>query len=97
MDDATNVLVGMSVAQKNELLFQAGTNFNDLPAWQKRGTGLYWEDYEKESIDPRNQTPCVTTRRRIKRNLELPMGDAYSQFIIELIKQSEVEVDLKST
>jgi tRNA(His) 5'-end guanylyltransferase len=23
-----------------------GVNFNDLPNWQKRGSGLYWEDYD---------------------------------------------------
>jgi tRNA(His) 5'-end guanylyltransferase len=27
-------------AEKNELLFQYGINFNDLPAWQKRGAGI---------------------------------------------------------
>jgi len=30
----------MSIAGKNELLFQHGVNFNDLPLWQKRGIGL---------------------------------------------------------
>lgn len=40
--EATNRLSGMSVADKNELLFQHGTNFNDVPNWQKRGVGLYW-------------------------------------------------------
>ena len=34
---ATATLKGLSVAQKNELLFQSGVNFNDLPLWQKRG------------------------------------------------------------
>lgn len=33
---ATSTLEGMSVAAKNELLFQHGINFNDLPRWQKR-------------------------------------------------------------
>ena len=39
---ATKRLTGRSVSQKNELLFQYGINFNDLPSWQKRGVGLYW-------------------------------------------------------
>jgi len=30
---ATKRLEGMSVAEKNELLFQNGINFNDLPSW----------------------------------------------------------------
>lgn len=39
--DATGALKGMSVADKNELLFKHGINFNDLPLWQRRGVGLY--------------------------------------------------------
>ena len=41
--EATAAMQGLSVAQKNELLFQSGINFNDLPSWQKRGTGSYWK------------------------------------------------------
>jgi len=32
--EATAAMSGLSVAQKNELLFQNGVNFNDLPLWQ---------------------------------------------------------------
>lgn len=38
---ATRETLGMPVAEKNELLFGFGINFKDVPAWQKRGTGLY--------------------------------------------------------
>jgi tRNA(His) 5'-end guanylyltransferase len=38
---ATAALSGLSVADKNDLLFQRGVNFNDLPSWQRRGSGLY--------------------------------------------------------
>jgi len=40
---ATKRLEDMPVAEKNEFLFQHGVNFNDVPSWQKRGIGLYWE------------------------------------------------------
>jgi tRNA(His) guanylyltransferase len=90
MSEATTQLKGMNVSQKNELLFQAGINFNDMPAWQKRGTGMFWEMYDKASVDPRTQTPVTAIRRRIARNFELPLGDSYSQFIFELVKQSEI-------
>ncbi|MFW9994665.1 MAG: hypothetical protein ACFFD4_21665 [Candidatus Odinarchaeota archaeon] len=34
----------MSIAGKNELLFQKrGINYHNLPNWQKRGVGLYWK------------------------------------------------------
>ena len=49
---ATARLSGLSVSDKNELLFQYGINFNAVPNWQKRGIGLYWEDYEKPAVNP---------------------------------------------
>ena len=61
---ATQVLVGASVAQKNELLFQHGINFNDVPDWQKRGVGLYWEDYAKAGINPQTGETVTANRRR---------------------------------
>ncbi len=48
---ATKALMNTSISEKNELLFQRNINFNDLPDWQKRGVGIYWEEYEKEAID----------------------------------------------
>ena len=53
IDQATKALQGTSVADKNELLFQRGINFNDLPAWQRRGTGVYWETVEREGYNPK--------------------------------------------
>lgn len=39
-EEAQEELDGLSVSAKNELLFQqAGINFNDLPQWEKRGSG----------------------------------------------------------
>ncbi|HAX75386.1 MAG TPA: tRNA 5'-guanylyltransferase [Cyanobacteria bacterium UBA11372] len=78
---ATSTLEGKSVGFKNELLFQRGINFNDLPAWQRRGTGLYWEIYEKEGYNPIENKAVVTKRRRIKVDEELPMKEAYGEFI----------------
>ncbi|WP_277873801.1 MULTISPECIES: hypothetical protein [Cyanophyceae] len=74
--NATSALEGKSVAFKNQLLFQNGINFNELPAWQQRGTGLYWEKYEKEGYNPIQDKAVLTTPRRIKIEEELPMKDA---------------------
>jgi tRNA(His) 5'-end guanylyltransferase len=82
---ATSLMEGFSVAQKNELLFQHGINFNDLPKWQKRGVGLYWEDYQKQGYNPVTGKTVPTMRSRIRCDLELPMKDEYSQFIEALI------------
>jgi len=87
--EATAKLIGMNVSAKNELLFQAGINFNDLPLWQKRGTGLLWENYEKQAIDPRTETQVNCIRRRIKRDLELPIGEPYAQYVRGLAMQDD--------
>lgn len=87
-DGATRRLKGMSTADKNELLFQDGINFNDLPAWQKRGMGVYWEDYEKAAVDPRTGVEVPAMRRRLCRALELPVGEAYSMFLRSFIAKS---------
>jgi tRNA(His) guanylyltransferase len=85
---ATSRLVGMSIAEKNELLFQSGINFNDLPNWQKRGVGVYWETYEKHATNPVTGQPMTAQRRRLKRDYDLPMRDAYGQFVIQLLEHS---------
>lgn len=85
-DSATDQLRGMSTAQKNELLFQNGINFNDLPAWQKRGMAVYWETYEKCATDPRTGMPVSVTRRHLRKEFELPLGDDYAEFVKRLIE-----------
>jgi tRNA(His) 5'-end guanylyltransferase len=83
--EATAALKGMSVPYKNELLFQHGTNFNELPLWQKRGVGLYWEEYDRPSENPVTGEKVLARRRRIRRDLELPMKDDYSAFLLRVI------------
>lgn len=85
---ATAMLSGRSVADKNELLFQYGINFNDLPNWQKRGVGLYWESYQKKAVNRKTGEQVTATRRRIVRNLDLPMRDEYDQFVRKMLEQT---------
>ncbi|MEZ4735146.1 MAG: tRNA(His) guanylyltransferase Thg1 family protein [Caldilineaceae bacterium] len=82
---ATSALEGLSVAAKNELLFQRGINFNDLPNWQKRGVGLSWETYGKVGYNPLTGEQVLTQRRRIKQELDLPLKEAYGQWLHTLL------------
>jgi tRNA(His) 5'-end guanylyltransferase len=84
--NATRFLERKSVAEKNELLWQNGTNFNDIPHWQKRGTGLYWESYEKEGVNQLTGDKVMTIRRKIKVDYELPVRDDFSDFIRSFLK-----------
>jgi tRNA(His) 5'-end guanylyltransferase len=79
--EATARHAGQSTAHKNEFLFQHGINFNELPSWQKRGVGVYWETYEKDALNPQTNEPVTAIRKRLKVDLELPMKDDYSDFV----------------
>jgi tRNA(His) 5'-end guanylyltransferase len=68
------------------MLFKYGINFNDLPAWQKRGVGIYWQEYEKEGFDPIRNKKKKTLRRKLEVELELPMRDNYEKFVLKIIE-----------
>jgi tRNA(His) guanylyltransferase len=82
---ATNAMKKLNRAEKNELLFQRGVNFNDLPAWQKRGSGVYWETFEKEGFNPKSGQAVRASRRRLKMDFELPMRQGYDAFLKRMI------------
>mgnify|MGYP003623344856 CR=1 FL=1 len=82
---ATKRIEGLSVAEKNELLFGYEINFNDVPLWQKRGIGMYWQIQIREVYNPVKQEKVETERREIFINYELPMKEEYSEFISVLI------------
>jgi tRNA(His) 5'-end guanylyltransferase len=84
---ATAALSNLSIAAKNEFLFERGVNFNDLPNWQKRGIGIAWEDCEKPAVNERTGEQTVATRRRLRRIFDLPMRDEYSEFIAQLVQE----------
>jgi tRNA(His) 5'-end guanylyltransferase len=88
VQQATSALNKISVAEKNELLWQRGINFNNLPLWQRRGIGLYWDEYQKTGTNPLTEEVVSTTRRQLKADLELPMRDEYGHFIRMLIDQA---------
>lgn len=83
--EATATLKQQTAGFKNELLFQQGINFNDVPAWQRRGVGLYWESYDKEGYNPKLNQMVTARRRRIKVDRELPMKEEYGRLIERIL------------
>lgn len=79
--EATKELEGKGVSFKNELLFSRGINYNDLPSWQKRGIGLWNEQYEKEGFNPITNEKEMAMRNRVHIEYELPIGEAYGEMI----------------
>lgn len=78
---ADRELTGLSVAEKNELLFQRGINFNNVPAWQKRGIGLYRAEVQVQGLNPLTGANVAALRHQIMVDLDLPLGDAWSQLL----------------
>lgn len=85
---ATAQIKGLSTSQKNELLFKQGINFNEVPNWQKRGIGIYWEEYVKKGWNPVLKKEETSKRKRLKVDDELPMKDEYNLFIQEIVEKA---------
>ncbi len=86
--EATKKIEKLSTAEKNELLFSYGINFNNLPNWQKRGMGIYWKEVEKEGFNPKTKEKVIVKRRVLYEDFELPMKDDYNEFIKTIIESN---------
>ncbi len=93
-NEATKFIEHKTVAEKNEMLFSYGINFNNIPNWQKRGIGLYWVQKEKVGYNPKEKIEVKAERRILQVNYDLPMREEYSSFISEILcdKTSEIVV-----
>lgn len=85
VQEATRELEGKSVSYKNELLFSRGINYDDLPSWQKRGIGIWKENYEKDGFNPKTGETEKAIRTRLKVEYELPLGESYGKLIEEFL------------
>ena len=92
VQEATAMLEGRSVSFKNELLFSRGINFDKLPSWQKRGIGIWWEQYEKEGFNPIKNEKEMAVRTRLKVEYELPLGAAYGDLIEGFLKIDDFKI-----
>lgn len=52
-DEAGRRVAGLSRRDRHEVLHGYGLNFNDLPAWRRRGIGLWWADPPEGARGPR--------------------------------------------
>lgn len=82
---AMEILSGKSLAFKTDLLLQREIDIDAIPSWQRYGTGMYWESYEKSGYDPKHERETVTQRRQLKMIEDLPTKDAYGEFIQTLL------------
>ena len=90
-DDAQKMMSGISNSEKNEILFARSINYNDLPQWQKRGVGMYYQNEQKQGYNPVTRETTSYTRRSLHLEMELPIGQEYSRLIAAIIEDSNKE------
>lgn len=83
---ATSVLSHMTRADKHELLFGHGVNFNGLPGWAKRGVGLSWLSVPHIGVDPRTGSQMPTVRRRLSVHDDTAVGDPYREWLRPIVE-----------
>lgn len=87
LDDhaATLQLQGVSVADRNELLFRHGINFNEVPTWHRRGIGIRWESAVEVGQNPKTGAAVEHVKRRAVIDYELPMKTDFDAMIRGLV------------
>jgi len=70
---ATEKLRGLKSSDIHELLFKRGVNLGGVPAWQRRGVGIYKRTITIRGYDPRYKKKVESTRKRIMVDRELPL------------------------
>ncbi|MCP4520448.1 MAG: guanylyltransferase [Cytophagales bacterium] len=84
---ASKAIEKKSIQYKNDLLFENGINFNELPSWQKRGIGFYWSTEQKTGWNPKLEREEIAERKVIKVEEELELGQKYTDFLLDRIHQ----------
>jgi len=75
------------------LLLELGVDFDQLPAWQKRGTGAYWATVEKVGFNPISKTKLLVNKRELRLEYELPQGERFDELLLSLMAKSEAKKD----
>ncbi|CAI8891941.1 tRNA(His) guanylyltransferase Thg1 family protein [Chryseobacterium sp. IT-36CA2] len=77
----------MSQSDKNELLFEYGINYNNLPLWQKRGVGIINKEMKKEGFNPITKETVTFLRNELFVENELPTRESYRTFLKEIFEK----------
>jgi tRNA(His) guanylyltransferase len=91
MAQATKCLDGKSAEDKNQLLFEQGINYNDIPVWQKRGVGCLYETSETLAANPVTEAVTSSSRRRLQVQKVLPLGVEYDLLMRRILIETKVD------
>ena len=71
--------------------------YNDLPSWQKRGIGLFYLNEQRQGFNPITKENTLYTRRALHVEIELPIGQEYSQFLYAILEDMNKENFTRTT
>jgi tRNA(His) guanylyltransferase len=70
---AVEILNKKKSSELHEILFERGLNLAEMPAWQRRGIGLYKKTIPITGYNPINSERVVSNRLRVYTDWELPL------------------------
>lgn len=90
---ATRLLNKASVTDKLNILRQHDIDYDVLPIWQRQGTGLYWQSYQKEGYNPITEQTVLADRRHIVQFSDFQSRDSYQFWLAELFAEACQPID----
>lgn len=77
-------MAGLAREAKKAAVATYGPAFDERPAWQRRGVGIWFETVEKHGYDPKAQRQTTVLRRRLHHEFRLPVGAEYRDLVASL-------------
>lgn len=71
--ETMDMLKNKKSSSLHEILFERGINLADLPAWQRRGTGIYKKEVIVEGYNPIEEKKVQSERKKIFIDYDLPL------------------------
>jgi len=84
-NQASSALKRRSIDEKLQVLSNNAISFYGVPAWQKHGTGIYWEHYLKDGFNPKTNETVKVLRRQLKIDEHLPIKEDYAKLIFDIL------------
>jgi tRNA(His) 5'-end guanylyltransferase len=91
---AQSLLDNTSSSERESLLAERGIRFSEVPAWQRKGVGLFFDREERQALNSKTGEVGTKLRRVLRIDKDLLERDAYALFLGELIAASEAEDSL---
>jgi tRNA(His) 5'-end guanylyltransferase len=84
---ASRVLDKKGFKVQNKILSELGIEFDEVPNWQRYGTGIYYRNIVREGFNPIKNEKVLAKRRELFVDYDIPYGDEYRKYVLEFLKE----------